>query len=68
MTAGVLANALPYIQAYSDKTVVIKYGGHAMEDAEASLSFAKDVVLLKQVMGDSLQPVIGTRTPTITEQ
>lgn len=49
MTARVLADALPFIQAYADKTVVIKYGGHAMEDAEASLSFARDVVMLKQV-------------------
>lgn len=44
-----LADALPFIQAYADKTVVIKYGGHAMENAEASLSFARDVVMLKQV-------------------
>lgn len=49
LTARVLADALPFIQAYADKTVVIKYGGHAMEDAEASLSFARDVVMLKQV-------------------
>lgn len=48
-TARVLAEALPYIQAYSDKTIVIKYGGHAMENQEASLSFARDVVMLKQV-------------------
>lgn len=49
MTARVLADALPFIQAYADKTVVIKYGGHAMENEEASLSFARDVVMLKQV-------------------
>lgn len=49
LTARVLADALPFIQAYADKTVVIKYGGHAMENAEASLSFARDVVMLKQV-------------------
>ena len=49
MTARVLSEALPFIQAYSDKTVVVKYGGHAMENAEASLSFARDVVMLKQV-------------------
>lgn len=48
VTASVLANALPFIQAYADKTVVIKYGGHAMENEEASLSFARDVVMLKQ--------------------
>lgn len=50
MTARVLSDALPFIQAHADRTVVIKYGGHAMEDEEASLSFAKDVVMLKQVL------------------
>ena len=49
MTAGVLSAALPYIQEYTDRTIVIKYGGHAMEDEAASLSFARDVVMLKQV-------------------
>lgn len=53
ITAGVLADALPFIQAYTDKTIVIKYGGHAMENAEASLSFARDVVMLKQVIASS---------------
>ena len=48
-TARVLSDALPFIQAHADRTVVIKYGGHAMEDEEASLSFAQDVVMLKQV-------------------
>eukprot|EP00904_Undaria_pinnatifida_P012220 jgi/Undpi1/8128/HiC_scaffold_24.g10599.m1 len=48
MTAGVLSAALPYIQEYTDRTIVIKYGGHAMEDEAASLSFARDVVMLKQ--------------------
>lgn len=50
MTARVLSDALPFIQAHADRTVVIKYGGHAMEDEEASLSFAQDVVMLKQVL------------------
>lgn len=49
MTARVLSDALPFIQAYADETIVIKYGGHAMENEEASLSFARDVVMLKQV-------------------
>lgn len=48
-TARVLSDALPFIQAHADRTVVIKYGGHAMEDEAASLSFAQDVVMLKQV-------------------
>ncbi|CAM9454880.1 unnamed protein product [Pylaiella littoralis] len=48
LIARVLSDALPFIQAHADRTVVIKYGGHAMEDKDASLSFAKDVVMLKQ--------------------
>lgn len=48
-TARVLSDALPFIQAHADRTIVIKYGGHAMEDEKASLSFAQDVVMLKQV-------------------
>ncbi|CAM9744603.1 unnamed protein product [Ascophyllum nodosum] len=55
VTARVLSEALPFIQAYSDKTVVVKYGGHAMENAEASLSFARDVVMLKQC---GVKPVV----------
>lgn len=49
ITARILSDALPFIQDHADETIVIKYGGHAMEDAEASLSFARDVVMLKQV-------------------
>jgi acetylglutamate kinase len=46
-TAKTLSEALPYIQRYDRQTVVIKYGGHAMENEELSRLFAKDVVLLK---------------------
>lgn len=53
-TARVLSDALPFLQAHAGKTIVIKYGGHAMEDAEASLSFARDVVMLKQVFTELL--------------
>lgn len=54
-TAQVLTEALPYIQRFSGKTIVIKYGGNAMLDDELKRSFARDVVLLKQV---GLNPVI----------
>ncbi|CAM9615696.1 unnamed protein product [Discosporangium mesarthrocarpum] len=47
-TAQILSEALPYIMEHSGKTIVIKYGGHAMENEEASLSFARDIVMLKQ--------------------
>ena len=45
--ADILLEALPYIRRFSGKTVVIKYGGHAMVDEALKASFAEDVVLLK---------------------
>ena len=53
--AEVLIEALPYIQRFYDKTIVIKYGGNAMLDEEFQNSFAVDVVLLKYV---GLRPVL----------
>lgn len=53
--AHILTQALPYIQRYSGKTIVIKYGGNAMTDENLKKSFARDVVLLKQV---GINPVI----------
>ncbi len=53
--AGVLVEALPYIRAFYDKTIVIKYGGAAMVDAELKASFATDVTLLRYI---GLRPVI----------
>lgn len=47
--AQVLTDALPYIQKYYNKTVVIKYGGNAMLDKELQLSVMKDIVLLSLV-------------------
>lgn len=46
--ARLLSEALPFMQAYAGKTVVIKYGGHAMGDAELGRAFARDVALLRQ--------------------
>ncbi len=54
-TARTLSEALPYLQRYDNKTVVIKYGGHAMENGELSQLFAKDVVLLKLL---GINPVV----------
>ena len=54
-TAHILTEALPYIQRYAGKTVVIKYGGNAMTDEKLKKSFARDIVLLKQV---GINPVI----------
>jgi acetylglutamate kinase len=46
--AHVLAEALPFMQAYENKTVVVKYGGHAMGDPSLGQAFARDIALLKQ--------------------
>jgi acetylglutamate kinase len=53
--AKVLTEALPYIQRFTDKTIVIKYGGNAMVDEQLKTSFARDVVLMKLV---GLNPVV----------
>lgn len=53
--ADTLLEALPYIQRFSGKTVVVKYGGHAMEDEELKQRFAQDIVLLKFV---GMNPVV----------
>ena len=54
-TARVLIEALPYIQRFSGKTVVIKYGGNAMDSEELQNSFARDVVMMKAV---GMRPVV----------
>ena len=52
---GTLLEALPYIREFHSKTVVIKYGGAAMEDPALREDFARDVVLLKYV---GLNPIV----------
>ena len=54
-TASVLIEALPYIQKFHGKTVVIKYGGNAMIDEKLKQSFAHDIVLMKLV---GINPII----------
>ena len=53
--AKVLQEALPYIQQFAGETIVIKYGGHAMESEDLRRSFARDVTLLDVV---NVRPVI----------
>ncbi|MDX8402890.1 MAG: acetylglutamate kinase [Mariprofundaceae bacterium] len=53
--ASVLIEALPYLQRFSDQTIVIKYGGNAMVEEELKQSFAIDITLLKQV---GINPVV----------
>ena len=53
--ANVLSEALPYLQRLNNKTIVIKFGGNAMIDETLKNSFARDIVLLKQV---GVNPVV----------
>jgi acetylglutamate kinase len=53
--AHILAEAMPYIREFSGKTVVIKYGGHAMENDELAELFATDVVMMRLV---GMNPVV----------
>ncbi|MDH5547952.1 MAG: acetylglutamate kinase [Gammaproteobacteria bacterium] len=53
--AEVLVEALPYIQRFHGKTVVVKYGGNAMVDENLKSSFARDIVLMKHV---GINPVV----------
>ena len=53
--AGILVEALPFMQRYAGATIVVKYGGHAMGDPDAARSFAEDVVLMKAV---GINPVV----------
>ena len=53
--ARTLSEAMPYIQRFFDKTIVVKYGGNAMTDPQLQDSFARDVVLLKLV---GMNPVV----------
>ncbi|WP_019603697.1 acetylglutamate kinase [Teredinibacter turnerae] len=53
--AEVLTEALPYIQKFTSKTIVVKYGGNAMTDPALQKSFARDIVLMKLV---GMNPII----------
>lgn len=53
--ADILLEALPFIRRFSGKTIVIKYGGHAMQDEDLKQHFAEDIVLLKYV---GMKPVV----------
>ncbi len=53
--ASVLTEALPYIQKFQGKTIVIKYGGNAMADEKLKSSFARDIVLMKSV---GMNPIV----------
>ena len=53
--AVILSEALPYMQHYDQQIVVVKYGGHAMGDAELANCFAKDITLLEQ---SGVKPIV----------
>jgi acetylglutamate kinase len=54
-TARVLVEALPYILTYDEKTIVVKYGGHAMGGPTGARDFAEDIVLMKQT---GINPIV----------
>jgi acetylglutamate kinase len=53
--ASILAHALPFMRRYAGATVVVKYGGHAMEEQDLADQFGSDIALLKQV---GINPVV----------
>ncbi|MBN1380046.1 MAG: acetylglutamate kinase [Deltaproteobacteria bacterium] len=53
--ADILLEALPYIRRFFNKTIVIKYGGHAMADRELKAMFARDIVMMKYI---GINPVV----------
>ena len=53
--AQVLSEALPYIQKFAGRTIVVKYGGNAMTDEELKASFARDIVLMQAV---GMRPIV----------
>lgn len=53
--ANVLSEALPYIQRFTNKTIVVKFGGNAMVDEKLKASFARDIVMMKLV---GMNPVV----------
>lgn len=53
--AHIIAQALPYMQRYDDRTVVVKYGGHAMGDPDLGQAFARDITILRQ---SGVKPVV----------
>ena len=55
MQARLLSQALPFMQRYENKTIVVKYGGHAMGDVSLGRAFARDIALLKQ---SGIDPIV----------
>jgi acetylglutamate kinase len=55
LRADILSEALPFMRRYAGKTIVVKYGGHAMGDARLGAGFAHDIVLLKQI---GIHPIV----------
>lgn len=53
--ADILVEALPYIRCFSGKTIVVKYGGHAMVDEQLKKDFARDITLMKFI---GMNPVV----------
>jgi acetylglutamate kinase len=54
-TSKILSEAMPYIQKFAGKTIVIKYGGNAMTDEKLKASFARDIVMMKLI---GMNPIV----------
>lgn len=69
MHAELLSKALPYMQRYDQKVVVVKFGGHAMGNEKIAEAFARDIVLLQQ---SGVQPIVvhggGPQIGTMLEE
>ena len=61
--AKVLTEALPYIQKFTGRTIVVKYGGNAMVDESLKQSFARDIVLMKLV---GMNPIVAVSYTHLT--
>jgi len=59
--AAVLSQALPYMQKYEGKTVVVKYGGHAMGELSLGQGFARDIALQLGQRGDVGERLVQSR-------
>ena len=61
LQATLLSEALPYMQQYEGKSIVVKYGGHAMGDAALGKAFARDIALLKNLVSTRLLCMAAAR-------
>src|SRR5215475_10346287 len=66
--ARILSEALPHMQQYDEETVVVKYGGHAMGEEQMARDFARDIVLLEQLVINTVEVVEMVLAGSINKQ